>query len=429
MKIARFNIILMMDMNNGISKDGAPPTTLASWTKYMKDKTIGKKNNAVIMGRKTYELICPPGSTSQFLPHRENYVVSSRYEQKDHNNIVVYKSLLQCLSGIANRGYKKYDDIWVIGGEKLFNECIKTFICYCNRIVICKLHNECYDCDQFFPVKYLKQKNIEGRIEQQSKDFQIIVFHPTITHQEINYLSLLTEIAEEGRKVVINDIEYKGLSNKYLAFDISEDFPLITTRYIEYKEIIDEFVDDLENGDFTSDSIGFRIRCKNKKFSGSKSYVPEEGEDQLEGIIQKITKNSTVTIVLSHEDEENFIPICLKMNISSSKLHLNTTICCNKMEMFKQFPFYTCYISLLSSLIAYTLGIVSKGIFFFFCDSLIKTDYLDYVKKICSNDPKPFPTLTFKNVSNLKSLSEIQKENIEIRKYDSWVKLNFDKKK
>lgn len=417
----------MMDMNGGISKDGAPPTSLTSWTKYLKEKTIGKKNNAVIMGRKTYEMICPIGSGCQFLPYRENYVISSRYEQQDHNNIVVYKSFLQCLSGIANRGYKKYDDIWVIGGEKLFNECVKNFLCYCNRIIICKLHNECYDCDQFFPIKYLKQKNVEGRIEQQSKDFQILVFHPCLIHQETNYLSLLAEIIDEGRKIIIDEIEYKAISNKNLSFDISEEFPILTTRHIDYKDIIDRFVDDVENLDFTSDSIGFRIRCNHEKFCGAKCYASDDNEDQLDDIVQMLTKTYTYTITLSCGDETNFIPICIKFNVSQSKLYLNTTVCCNKIEMFKYFPFYLCYISLLASLVSYVMGIVPKTVHFFFCDAIIKTDYVEFAKKICSNDPKPFPTLTFKNISNIKNLFEIKKENIEIKRYDSWVKMNFDR--
>lgn len=427
MKIARFNIIVLMDMNGGISKDGAPPISLTSWTKYVKEKTIGKKNNAVILGRKTYELICPPGSTTQFLPHRENYIISTRYEQQDHNNIVVYKSLLQCLSGIANRGYKKYDDIWVLGGEKLFTECVKTFLCYCNRIVVCKLHNECYDCDQFFPMKFLKEKNIDGKIEQQTKDFQILVFHPTVVHQELAYLSLLTNILEDGRKFILDEVEYKALSNKYLVFDITEELPIITTRYVDYKEIIDTLVDDLENGDFSSDGIGFRIRCKDKKFSGNKNYISDDTEDQLENIIQTLTKKSVVTLHLSN-DEDNFIPICIKITVSSSKLYLNSTVCCNTMEMFKHFPFYLCYISLLTSLISYMMGLRAKEVYFFFCDAIIKNEYIDFVRKMCSNDPKPFPTLVFKNISGLKNLFEIKKDNIEIKKYDSWVKLNFDKK-
>jgi Dihydrofolate reductase len=419
----------MTDMNGGMSKDGAPPTVLASWTKYMREKTIGKKNNAVIMGRKTYELICPPGSTSLFLPHRENYVISTRYEQQDHNNIVVYKSLLQCLTGIANRGYKKYDDIWIIGGEKIFNEAIKKFMCYCNRIIICKLHNECYDCDQFFPVNYLKQKNIENRIEQQSKDCQIIVYHPNIVHQETKYLALLKEITEEGRKIIIDDIEYRGISNKNIFFDISEEFPLLTSRYIDHKEIINALIDDLENMEFSSDTIGFRIRCKNKKFVGVKDYFSEDNEDQLEGILQSLTTTSTFTMILSCRAEDTFIPTTLKFNVSSSKLYLNCTVCCDKMEMFKYFPFYICYISFLTTCVAYLLGITAKEVYFFFCDTMIKTDYLDYAKKICTNDPKPFPTVSLKNVSNIKNLFEIKKDHIEVKNYDSWIKLNFDKKK
>lgn len=417
-----------MDMNGGISKDGAPPTNVPSWTKYVKEKTVGKKNNAVIMGRKTYELICPSGSNNLFLPHRENYVISTRYEQQDHNNIVVYKSLLQCLAGIANRGYKKYDDIWVIGGEKIFNECVKKFLCYCNRIIICKLHNECYDCDQFFPINYLKQKNIEGRIEQQSKDYQILLFHPSIIHQEIQYQTLLTNILEEGRKVIISEKEYRSVLNKQIVFDLTEEFPLFTTRYIDYSEIIKILIDDLSNFEFSSDTIGFRIRCK-KPFVGAKNYIGDDNEDQLDNIVQLLSETSTATIGLYRNDSKNsetlFIPCFIKFTVSASKIHLNCTVCCDKMEMFKWFPFYCCYIGLLFSVVAYFTGLIAKDLCFFFCDAMIQTEYLDFTKKICSNDPKPFPTLSFKNIANIKQISELSKDNIEIKNYDSWLKLNF----
>ena len=69
-------------------------------------------------------VISGQGDNRKNLLHRENYVISSRYEQDQHTQVVVYKSLLQYLAGIANRGYKKYDDVWILGGEKLFREAV-----------------------------------------------------------------------------------------------------------------------------------------------------------------------------------------------------------------------------------------------------------------------------------------------------------------
>ena len=43
-------------------------------------------------------------------------------------------------------------------------------------------------------------------------------------------------------------------------YDISEEISMITCRYLDFTEIVSTFTEDLDNLDFSTDSIGFRIR-------------------------------------------------------------------------------------------------------------------------------------------------------------------------
>lgn len=422
-KIAKYNIIVMTDMNGGISIDGAPPKNIQSWTKYFREKTTGpKKNNAVIMGRKTYELLC---SDQTFLPNRENYIISNILDQKDYNSIIIYKSFLNCLAGIANRN--KYDEIWVIGGSKVFNECLRKYLPYCSKIIHCKMYNECYDCDLFFPFQELKNKNIEGRVENKNKEYEIIHYYPNISHQETQYLNLLENIINNGDTCIqsrSDNFVYKKLENQNLCFNISTEIPIFTTRYVDYNDVINTFVDDINNLDFTKDDIGFRMRSKSK-FTGIKNY--SETGDQLETLIQELTDNQIYTLGLEKWNELNeyYVPSYIRFSVTPNKKDLNVSISCVKMESFKHLPYYCIYISLLTSSIAYIMGLVPRNMHWHFSEIIIPNQYMDYCKKIIQNDPKPWANLTFKNISNIKSLFDIKKENIEIRNYESWLTIKF----
>jgi dihydrofolate reductase len=77
MKLTQFNLICLIDINGGMSKDGHPPKYLKSWSDYVRMTTIGNKNNAVVMGRYTYEMLLKDGDRKS-LQHRENHVISTK---------------------------------------------------------------------------------------------------------------------------------------------------------------------------------------------------------------------------------------------------------------------------------------------------------------------------------------------------------------
>ena len=53
-----FKLIVAVDKNNGIGKNNKIPWYFSEDLKYFAKNTKGSGNNAIIMGRKTYESIC-----------------------------------------------------------------------------------------------------------------------------------------------------------------------------------------------------------------------------------------------------------------------------------------------------------------------------------------------------------------------------------
>ncbi len=50
-------MIVAVDLNFGIGKNNTLPWKISKDMAYFKKKTIGNENNAIVMGRKTYESI------------------------------------------------------------------------------------------------------------------------------------------------------------------------------------------------------------------------------------------------------------------------------------------------------------------------------------------------------------------------------------
>lgn len=135
------NIIVAMCKNRGIGKNGSIPWIIKEDMNFFKNKTIGDKNNAVIMGRKTFD------SLSGKLPKRDNYVISSTKPQQKKDNVFVYNDIITATSEIVDRK-KPYTDIWVIGGEQIYKWYLDA-----NLVKDVYITNVLKDieCDSFFP--------------------------------------------------------------------------------------------------------------------------------------------------------------------------------------------------------------------------------------------------------------------------------------
>jgi dihydrofolate reductase len=139
------NVIVAHCKNRGIGINNTIPWKSYNDLKIFKKLTIGDGNNAVIMGRKTWESL---PEKFRPLPDRINIVLSKTLDKCE--GAVVKKSLFGSME------YCKINNIngWVIGGSSLYKEVI--FGEMGSTVYVTDIVND-FKCDTFFtelPQKY-----------------------------------------------------------------------------------------------------------------------------------------------------------------------------------------------------------------------------------------------------------------------------------
>ena len=120
--------------NRGIGKGDRLPWAMCD-IKHFKQKTIGKKNNAIIMGRTTWL-----GLSKRPLPNRDNLVLSRTLEGDN-----VFGSIPEIKQYCRE---KKYDEVWIVGGEDVYRQWLLN--ADLRSIYVTEIEQE-FECDTFFP--------------------------------------------------------------------------------------------------------------------------------------------------------------------------------------------------------------------------------------------------------------------------------------
>lgn len=144
-----FSIIAAIDQNMGIGKDGRLPWYLPEDLKYFSKITKHTdkegQQNAVIMGRNTWESI---PSKYKPLSGRFNVVLSSNPDLDLPDGVLLFGSLDEALTALSTS--KKIDQLFVIGGAKLYADSILHE--NLERLYLTRIEGD-YECDTFFPEK------------------------------------------------------------------------------------------------------------------------------------------------------------------------------------------------------------------------------------------------------------------------------------
>lgn len=147
------NLIFCSDRRGGIGKENMIPWKSKVDMKFFRNKTVGDKKNAVVMGYNTWlSLGCKP------LKDRINIVLTnSHYHLCSKNSSIVAFSTLDNLFEFLENTGDTFDDIYVIGGAFLYNVFLDPSSKY-NRYVKYVYHNvidKDYDCDTFVETGHL----------------------------------------------------------------------------------------------------------------------------------------------------------------------------------------------------------------------------------------------------------------------------------
>ncbi len=133
--MSKISIIAAIAENYGIGFENSLLCHLPADLKHFKNITIG---HTIIMGKWTYKSL-PNGA----LPNRKNIVLSTTLE-KNNDKYIQATSLIEAINLCKNE-----EQIFIIGGAKVFNEAIHHP--KVNTMYITWIHSSDFEADVFFP--------------------------------------------------------------------------------------------------------------------------------------------------------------------------------------------------------------------------------------------------------------------------------------
>lgn len=230
-----FNLIgAMLQGTRGIGYRGKLP-----WPRLKTDMDYFSrmtKGGQVLMGRKTWESL--PLKNRPLLG-RENVVLSRSLVGDDRFKVV--KSLDDFLLR-ARRDDESQN--WVIGGEQLWQEAIKRE--ECQKIYLTEVPGD-YPSDSIFP-KFDRRFELISEVRKwEAKIDDFLVFRvyqnrQSLGSEENGYLDLLRSLLNKGEKVKgRNGLVLRQFGGQ-LNFDLQRGFPLLTTKKVYFKGVVEELL-------------------------------------------------------------------------------------------------------------------------------------------------------------------------------------------
>ncbi len=300
-------------------------------------------------------------------------------------------------------------------------------------------------------------------------------------HPEYQYLDLAKEILKDGVDIVDRgtDIGLKSLFGRQMRFDLSKDFPLLTTKRVYWKGVIHElywFMSGqtnikylVDNNVHIWDDYPYKIYCgkfksqksnlkskiltkeefignikTDKKFAEKWGDLPRiYGEqwrhwptrkkgrtiDQLAWALKEMkddpnAKNLIINswnpeylyTMATFEDASRY-PICHNMyQMSNRDGKLSLQLYHRSADLFLGVPFNIASYALLTSVLAQVSGLQAGEFIHTFGDVHIYENHIAPFKEQLKRTPKKFPKI--KIDSSVKSLDDFRPEHVELIGYD-----------
>ncbi len=440
------DVIIAMTNNNGIGFEEKLPWHCREELNIFKQKTNGK---ILIFGRKTaYSL--PP------LKNRTIVVLSSKSycEINDNCDIecnYVFKNLPNALDilNVSN------GEIIIAGGAHVYNQIFSDWKSSIRYVHLSVMKGE-YKCDTFVDFNPM---DWTVNSMTQYDEFTHYVLTPVVSEERM-YLSLLKDVFNNGWIKEGRNGNTKSMFGKTLSFDLTKGFPLLTTKKMFFRGVVEELLFFIRgntdtnlleekkiniwkgntNRDFL-DSIGkpkrregvmgpmygYQWRNYNAPYNNEKATPEKNGLDQLQTVIDQIkhdphSRRILLTDFNPLQVHEGVLPPChsiiIQFYVQNGYLDM---FCFNRSsDLFHGLPFNVASSSLLLTLIANITGLIPRKFTLSLGDCHIYESHYDVVEKQLQRIPYKFPTLKINK--ELKNLNDI--ENIEFGDF-SIVNYNY----
>lgn len=236
-----FDVIVAVDENYGIGKNGTIP-----W-KHPEDLNWFKRNTMecnLIIGRKTYDSL-------PRLPGRKLYVVSrTRHSKISDDDMVAYCGPLDGALKLAEASGVM---TFVAGGQDVYDQVLTKYINQVCKVIITRIPG-IYDCDRFLGTSWHSRFVFKPNFEITLSDTVKVAFYlnrdaplkRAVSLQppesERQYLSLLKDVITNGSLRIGRNGKTRSVFGRHLTFDLTRGFPLMTTRRVFWRGIIEELL-------------------------------------------------------------------------------------------------------------------------------------------------------------------------------------------
>ena len=179
----QLKLIVATCQDNGIGKDNNLPwrlkSELAYFARLTKTTRDFSKQNAVLMGRRTWQSI--PARVRP-LRNRLNIVLTSQpqAEISDSPDVLVCKSFPEALQLVDSLS-DKLESCWVIGGSSVYEEAMRNI--RLERLYITRILKD-FDCDTFLPDintdkwKVTEDKDVPTEVQEEAGvQFKYEIYH------------------------------------------------------------------------------------------------------------------------------------------------------------------------------------------------------------------------------------------------------------
>ena len=449
----QFQCIVAVANHNIIGYQNKLPWNYPEDLKYFKNIT-SNGNNVLIMGRKTFESL-------PHLKNRDIIVLSKSLLLNNNNNIQIFPN---CEMIISYLKLKNYENHFIIGGSSIFehflsNNLISTL--YYTKI------NKDYEGDVIFPNISLKNFYIHSYQKSPShSEIEYFIYKKNNSlYNETQYLNLVQNVMKNGTETLDRtNIGTLSCFGESMKFDLQYGFPLLTSKKMFIKGIIEELLwflsgntnsKILENKGVniwkknTSreflDSLGFYNRSEGDggpiygfqfRHSGA-NYIDcytdytNQGIDQLKNVIHLIkTQPSSRRILINLWDvtkiNKMVLPPChMIYHFKVEKDKLSCILYQRSGDLGLGIPFNIASASLLLSIISKLTNLKPGILTHFIGDAHIYKNHIEPLKKQLKNNLYPFPKLEIKNRGQEK-IEHFTFDDFIIQGYQSNPKISME---
>lgn len=438
-----FDIIVACTENFGIGRAGCMAWHCREELKLFRDKT---RDAVLIMGRKTVEN----------LPELKNRTIicvshNKKLDMSKYPNQCILAHDVKTAVDIASTQYPD-KKVFVAGGGQIYRQCFNDLLPLINQAHISFMKIKA-DCDTY--LSFNMSEWVIDYVDEYNEFVHYVMKHTP--NGENQYLQLINDVKYNGTVKNGRNGKTHSKFTKHLSFDLREGFPLLTTKKMFTRGIIEELLFFLR-GETDSkkleakkvniwkgntnrkflDSIGMTKRNEGimgpmygaqwRHFNGE--YNEETGKmsggvDQLKYVIDTIRKSPDSRRILmtdfnpSQVDQGVLYPchsIIIQFYVNDGCLDMFCYI--RSSDLFLGLPFNIASSGMLLTLIAKICNLIPRQLNITLGDAHIYEEHFPVIDKQTSRQPYTFPTLEIK-----KELNEV--DDIETLQVSDFVIHNY----